>query len=90
MVFSVSSEIISTILISIPSCPLKKKISTLSLVSGGSVNVNEVPPSNQYALLGSWITPFITINNVFDKDYERPDGYNQYDRTFNLGFRKYF
>ncbi len=35
-------------------------------------------------------TFFWSINNVFDKDYERPDGYNQYDRTFNLGFRKYF
>ena len=35
-------------------------------------------------------TFFWSINNVFDKSYERPDGYNQYDRTFNLGFRKYF
>ena len=32
----------------------------------------------------------LSINNVFDKSYERPDGYNQYDRTFNLGFRRYF
>jgi len=35
-------------------------------------------------------TFFWSVNNVFDKSYERPDGYNQYDRTFNLGFRKYF
>ena len=35
-------------------------------------------------------TFFWSINNVFDKSYERPDGYNQYDRTFNLGFRRYF
>ena len=35
-------------------------------------------------------TFFWSINNVFDKSYERPDGYNKYDRTFNLGFRRYF
>ena len=30
-------------------------------------------------------TFFWSINNVFDKSYERPDGYNQYDRNINLG-----
>jgi len=35
-------------------------------------------------------TFYWSINNVFDKSYERPDGYNQYDRTFNLGFKKHF
>jgi len=35
-------------------------------------------------------TFFWSINNLFNERYERPDGYNQYDRNINLGFRKYF
>ena len=35
-------------------------------------------------------TFFWSINNLFNERYERPDGYNQYDRNINIGFRKYF
>ncbi len=35
-------------------------------------------------------TFFWSINNLFNERYERPDGYNQYDRNINIGFRKHF
>lgn len=30
------------------------------------------------------------IDNITDVDYERPDGYNQSNRNFTLGFNKKF
>tara|TARA_B100000212_G_scaffold337657_1_gene312898 strand:- start:18332 stop:20095 length:1764 start_codon:yes stop_codon:yes gene_type:complete len=43
-----------------------------------------------YNLTKDNTTFFWSINNLFNERYERPDGYNQYDRNINLGFRKYF
>lgn len=33
---------------------------------------------------------FANLNNVFDEDYEKPDGYNQLGRNFEIGFKKTF
>ena len=30
------------------------------------------------------------LNNAFDENYERPDGYNQDGRNFNFGIKKNF
>ena len=38
---------------------------------------------NGYTLYGH-------LNNAFDKNYERPDGYNQDGRNFKIGFKKTF
>mgnify|MGYP001355948383 FL=1 len=36
------------------------------------------------------LTMYAGIDNITDVDYERPDGYNQLDRTFTFGFNKKF
>jgi len=33
---------------------------------------------------------FATLNNVFDEDYQKPDGYNQLGRNFEIGIKKTF
>ena len=33
------------------------------------------------------VTYYTTVNNMFDKQYERPDGYNQNGRTLTAGFK---
>ena len=36
------------------------------------------------------LTFYGKLSNITNEDYERPDGYNQNGRTFNLGFKKTF
>ena len=33
---------------------------------------------------------FANLNNVFDEDYQKPDGYNQLGRNFEIGIKKSF
>lgn len=36
------------------------------------------------------LTFYSELSNIFDEDYQRPDGYNQDGRAFTLGFKKTF
>ena len=33
---------------------------------------------------------FANLNNVFDENYQKPDGYNQLGRNFEIGIKKSF
>jgi outer membrane receptor protein involved in Fe transport len=36
------------------------------------------------------LTIYGKLSNITDEDYERPDGYNQLGRSFNIGLKKTF
>ena len=43
-----------------------------------------------YSTTKGSLTMYAGIDNITDVDYERPDGYNQVNRNFTLGFNKKF
>jgi len=41
----------------------------------------------RYKYYAKGVTYYADLNNVFDVDYERPNGYNQQGQNFELGVR---
>ena len=55
------------------------------------IKMKEVITTNLfYKVEEGGLTMYAGIDNITDVDYERPDGYNQLDRTFTFGFNKKF